>query len=74
MTTEEELSEGDVVQIDPEHDPVFAHCFMLVDSVKPWGAQGYVEMPGQDGIAPYRCPHSGMTRIGEAAFERDLPL
>ncbi len=35
---------GDVVQIDPEHDPRFGGCLMVVTELKPaWnGLVGYV--------------------------------
>ena len=44
MLKEGDLVPGDVVQIDPAHDPVFGGAFMVVTEPKSWGAQGYVPM------------------------------
>ena len=42
-----ELSVGDVVQLSPDtSNEMFAACFMTVTELKPWGAQGYVRVPG----------------------------
>jgi hypothetical protein len=62
-----DLKVGDVVQIDPEHDPVFGGCFLIVSEPKAFGAQGYVHIPGQ-GDAFYRCPHAAMEYVGRAVF------
>ncbi len=52
----DDLKIGDVVQIDPElEDSFFAGCFMLVTEPKPWGAQGFVAMPGERGSPPKRA-------------------
>jgi hypothetical protein len=61
------LSVNDVVQIDPMHDDVFGGCFMVVTDPKPWGAQGYVSVPGK-GLAFYRCPTRGLVHIGVAEW------
>lgn len=63
-----DLKENDVVQIDPEHDPVFGGCFMVVTEPKSWGAQGYVLIPGQPRAAQafYRCPNSALALVGRA--------
>lgn len=62
------LKEGDVVQIDPSHDEKFGGCFMVVTEPKTWGAQGYVSVPGEKGLAYYRCPWVGMQKIGKAEW------
>lgn len=62
------LRVGDVVQIDPEHDPRFGACFMAVTEPTTWGAQGFVQVPGSAGQAYYRCPFEGMEYVGRAAF------
>jgi Lar family restriction alleviation protein len=62
-----ELVPGDVVQVDPEHDPVFGGAFMQVTEPRSWGAQGFVKVPG-GGFAYYRCPTEMMTRIGRAEW------
>ena len=61
------LNEGDVVQIDPEHDSVFGSSFMVVTEVKSWGVQGYVHaFPGfnADGTK-----HEGGRAYLRVAFE-----
>lgn len=60
---------GDVVQIDPAHDERFGGCFMVITEPKPWGAQGYVTIPGESGgQAYYRCPSAAMHFIGLAEW------
>jgi len=68
-----ELKAGDVVQIDPEHDPMFGGCFMVVTEPKSFGAQGAVLGPGANGIngsgiAYYRCAFEHMEPIGPAVW------
>lgn len=68
-----ELKIHDVVQIDPEHDPMFGGCFMVVTEPKSWGAQGAVLGPGYNGlngtgIAYYRCKFENMHYIGKAEW------
>lgn len=62
------LEKGDVVQIDPDHDPTFGGCFMVVTEPKSWGAQGYIKVPGHEGVAYYRCPNNAMHKIGKAEW------
>lgn len=64
----QDLHVGDVVQIDPEHDPVFGAAFMVIEEVKSWGYQGYVTIPGQEGVAPYRVPWEKCAGIGPAVW------
>lgn len=59
---------GDVVQISPEHDARFGGCFMVVTEPKSWGAQGYVSIPGESGVAYYRCPTEHFVVIGKAEW------
>ena len=61
------LKVGDVVQIDPEHDEVFGGCLMVVSEPKPWGAQGYVRVPGQ-GDAFYRVNFEHIEFVGGAVW------
>lgn len=68
MTAEEGLAVGDVVQIDPNHDDCFGGCFMVITEPKSFGAQGYVSIPGERGLAYYRCPWAGMHKIGKAEW------
>lgn len=66
---EQELQVGDVVQIDPTHESHFAGCFMQVTEPKPWGAQGFVRVPGgTGGNAYYRCKFENMELIGHAIW------
>lgn len=69
-----QLQVGDVVQIDPDHDPMFGGCFMIVTEPKAFGAQGAVLGPGGNGqngsgIAYYRCSFENMEFIGHAMWE-----
>ncbi len=64
-----ELSVGDVMQIDPEYDPVFGGCFMQVTEPKSWGAQGFVVSPSKDNmVACYRCAFKNMELVGKAEW------
>ncbi len=64
------LEVGDVVQIDPEHDPRFGGCLMMVTERKSWGAQGFVAIPHADGPqnAYYRCKYKDMEYVGRASW------
>ncbi len=64
------VSIGDVVQINPDYDPRFAGCFLVVEELKPgWnGVQGYVQVPGKEGRAYYRVAGDNFCRIGQAAW------
>lgn len=70
MKPEEGLSVGHIVQIDPEHDKRFGGCFMVATEPKPWGAQGYVEVPGGR-QAFYRCEWNDMELVGHATWIRN---
>lgn len=58
----------DLVQINPEHDKVFGACFMVVTEPKAWGAQGYVTVPGKDGLAYYRVKFEDAHKVGRAEW------
>lgn len=64
------ISVGDVVQIDPEHDPVFGACLLTVSEIKSWGVQGYVQLPKHPAAvqAYYRVPFENIARIGVAEW------
>lgn len=77
-----ELSVGDVVQLDPAAHlqsklGFFAGCFMIVTEVKPWGAQGYISMPGERGESPgaayYRAKWAEMHLVGKAEWVQQQP-
>ncbi len=72
--TEQDLSPGDVVQIDPDAHPKLATCFAVVDEVKGWGAVATVPIaaspsPNQ---APVRLAHGTFKRIGKAEWVTEL--
>ena len=72
MKQDETLEVGDIVQIDPEHDPRFGGCLMVVTELKSWGVQGHVAIPHEGGPqqAYYRCPFENMERVGHAEWVR----
>lgn len=59
-----------VVQLNPGKvsNPMFAACFMVVTESKSWGAQGYVTVPGENGLAYYRAEWHEMELIGTAVW------
>lgn len=59
---------GDIIQIDPEKDDMFGGCFMVVTEEKPWGAQGYVRIPGQEGLAFKRTIYEKGMKVGHAEW------
>jgi hypothetical protein len=67
------LEVGDVVQLDPRtcRNRMFAGCMMTVTEPKSWGAQGYVQVTGQDekpgGQAYYRADWSEIEVTGGKA-------
>lgn len=63
-----DLQVGDVVQIKPDSRETFGGCFMVVTEPKEWGAQGYVNVPDNVGLAYYRCSSENMARIGKAEW------
>lgn len=65
---------GDIIQIDPEKDPTFGACFMVVTEPKSWGAQGYFQAPGQEGLAYYRCPFDRGVRVGHTEWVAQYAL
>jgi hypothetical protein len=68
-----ELEPGDVVQLSPSvRNPMFAYCMMTVTTPKVWGAQGYVQMIGDNGLpggrAYYRAKWDEMEYVGYAQW------
>jgi len=65
-----DIEVGDVVQIDPEHDPRrFGGCFLVVTELKSFGVQGYVtSCPNDGGQAFYRVAFDKIVRIGPAEW------
>lgn len=69
-----ELEAGDLVQLDPEkcRNPMLAGCIMVVTEPKVFGAQGYVQMGGENGQpggqAYYRANWQEMEPVGRAEW------
>jgi hypothetical protein len=68
-----DLVPGDVVQLSPEaRNPMFACCMMTVSEPKECGAQGYVQMTGENGMiggrAFYRAQWEEMEYVGHAQW------
>jgi hypothetical protein len=69
-----ELFLGDVVQLNPEtcRNQMFAACMMTITEPKTFGAQGYVQCTGRDGMpggqAFYRANWEEMDFVGRAPF------
>jgi hypothetical protein len=69
-----ELARGWIMQLNPEttKNQMFAGCFMVVSEPKPWGAQGYVPMTGENGkpggLAYYRATWEEMEPVGVAEW------
>lgn len=66
--TKPEWKKGDILQIDPDHDEIFGACFMVVTEPKSWGAQGYFNAPGVDGLAYYRVKHEDAFKVGRVEW------
>ncbi len=67
MMERQELKYGQVVQLDPETCGQFGGCFMLITEPKSFGAQGFVQIPG-DGQAYFRANFAQMELIGNAEW------
>ena len=62
---------GDVIQVDPTHDPMFGGCFGVVDEVGEWGCKLVAfDGPGMEGTAYYRLAHGKYEVIGRAVWIR----
>lgn len=65
-----DLLAGEIVQLHPEkcRNPMLAGCLMTVTEPKSFGAQGYVQCPGENskmgGQAYYRATWEEMERTG----------
>lgn len=60
------LEVGDIVQIAPEHDPLFGGKLMIVSDPKAFGAQGYVDT--FEGRAYYRVAFENMEYCGHVEW------
>jgi hypothetical protein len=68
-----DVGAGDVVQIDPAHDPVFGGCIAIVDDCYNWGIQGHVVVPhqGSSARAYVRVPSMQFSLIGNSVWIYD---
>jgi len=68
------LKPGDLVQLNPDtvRNKMFTACIMVVTEAKPFGAQGYVQMGGENGEpggqAYYRPGWDEMELVGFAEW------
>lgn len=71
---QQELKIGQLVQLNPEtvSNRMFAGCIMVVTEPKSWGAQGYVQALGENGLpggqAYYRANWDDMEPVGFAEW------
>ena len=66
----DDVRPGDIIQIRQDADcPGWIGCLLYVEEVRSWGVLGYVCIPGQDGIAPYRAPIGSYDVVGKARWQ-----
>lgn len=65
---------GDVVQIDPDFDPVFGGCCLVVDRIWSEGVRGYVQIPARPAAAQvyYRVEFAHIRVIGKARWHEEV--
>jgi len=63
-----DLEIGDVVQIKPESHERFGGCFMVVTVPTAYGAQGYIVVPGEKGVAYHKCAFGDIEFVGRAKW------
>lgn len=56
---------NDIVQIAPEHE--WGGALVIVTKIKPWGIQGYVEIP-LHGQAYVRLKNNEFEKVGVAVY------
>lgn len=61
------IQQHEIVQVDPKHD-TFGGCLVVVDEVKEWGIQGYVQNAGQPGQAWIRLKFGDFESTGGRAI------
>lgn len=61
------IKKHDVIQIHPEHS--WGGCLAIVDEVKRWGVQAYVQIPLK-GSAYIRLEHGLFEYVGKAVFAK----
>ena len=75
MQPVDEIDDGTIVQLNPHtvRNRMFAGCLMVVTELKSWGAQGYVQAPGQDGHpggqAYYRARWDEMEELAGGGYQ-----
>jgi len=60
---------GDIVQINPRHDPIFGGCLMIVDEPKTWGAIGHFRSPDDEDLIHYRVSINNAVKVGRVIHE-----
>ena len=61
----DKLEVGDIVQVDPKSDnESFRGCLVVVDEVRTWGIQGYVQNAGSKGQAYIRLSWNDIENTG----------
>lgn len=63
------IAVGDIIQIDPEHDPAFGGCLMVVSEVKSWGVQCYIAIPDKS-VANASDRGTAFYRVENGKFEK----
>jgi hypothetical protein len=72
MKPDSHLERGDLVQLNPfaVRQSLFAGCIMVVTEPKSWGAQGYIQIVGENekpgGQAYYRAKWEEIELVGRA--------
>jgi hypothetical protein len=74
MTPDTKLEVGDLVQLSPDdcENRMLAGCIMVVTEPKSFGAQGYIQVTGENGqpggLAYYRAQFAEMELVGHAEW------
>lgn len=63
----EEIRKGDIVQVDPSAEGMFAGCLIVVSEIRADGIQGYVHVPGS-GHAYVRKNWDDIEFVGTAVW------
>lgn len=65
----DDVSVGDVIQIDPDHDDDWGGCLLAVSDIWLCGVGGFIEQP-HGGETFYRIDYGEFAVIGKAAWVR----
>lgn len=71
-----EVEEGDVIQINPDHEPEWcAGMLAVVDEVRTWGVKCTISALGEDRermLAPMRIEFGQFERVGPAPWPEQV--